>query len=168
MWEDDALNPGCADSCRQQPTPPAMQSCGSWNVCWRALDGSLENGHAGVGSGSGVGTGGAGSRRTGEDDHPGGQECPMPLRFCRVHVLHRLWGGQPCCRPAFRPAGPAEKRVRRLKSLPHGSDTTRLVGLRGCVASKKNAGEDRRRYIPKKVVPSDPISSLAHCRHARH
>src|ERR1019366_4127922 len=69
---------------------------------------------------------------------PGGQECPMPLRFCRVHVLHRLGGGQPCCRPAFRPAGPAEKRVRRLKSLPHGSDTTGLVGLRGCVASKKN------------------------------
>ncbi len=30
-----------------------------------------------------------------------------------------MWGGQSCLQPAFRPAGPAEKRVRRLESLPH-------------------------------------------------
>src|ERR1017187_6590583 len=27
-----------------------------------------------------------------------------------------MWGGQSCPQPAFRPAGPAAKRVRRLKS----------------------------------------------------
>jgi len=35
---------------------------------------------------------------------------------------HRLWGGQSCPQPAFRPAGPTGKRVRRLKSLPHSEE----------------------------------------------
>jgi hypothetical protein len=39
----------------------------------------------------------------------------------KVHgkVSRPMWGGQSCPQPAFRPAGPAGKRVRRLKSLPH-------------------------------------------------
>jgi hypothetical protein len=95
----------------------------------------------------------------------------MPLRFCRVHVLHRLWGGQPCCRPAFRPAGPAEKRVRRLKSLPHGSDTTGLVGLRGCVASKKKppaktgGGTYQKKWFQVTRFPALPTADMRGIEH---
>src|ERR1017187_6220862 len=42
-----------------------------------------------------------------------------------------LWGGQSCPQPAFLPAGPAGKRVRSLKGLPHKRRPHMLRGLCG-------------------------------------
>src|ERR1017187_1363077 len=38
-----------------------------------------------------------------------------------------LWGGQSCPQPAFLPAGPAGKRVRSLKGLPHKAAAGELL-----------------------------------------
>ena len=42
----------------------------------------------------------------------------------------RWWGGQSCPQPAFRPAGPAGKRVRGLKARP--TTNARVRGEQGC------------------------------------
>src|SRR6186997_2963868 len=38
--------------------------------------------------------------------------------FRMTDDLQKSWGGQSCPQPAFRPAGPARKRVRGLKGRP--------------------------------------------------
>ena len=58
------------------------------------------------------------------------QDSHLEVDWC----LHVLWGRQSCLQPGFRPAGPAGKRVRSLKRLPHDfcrvSDVAKLSGIR--------------------------------------
>ena len=73
-----------------------------------------------------------------------GMSAQCHLVFVKSIFCMDCGAGNPARKPAFRPAGPAGKRVRRLKSLPHKSRRIgrfrKLSGIRHECLRHINAG----------------------------